>query len=275
MKKLLFLLFVTIVCSTSYAQKGHYFYATLGGGFHHFDFYPDFLFFDEVCDEYTWNVCKGYTFNLGWQYCVSKSFGYSAGFNLCSYGEVWNLASDVNSDVYFNNYDESLRQTVLEIPLGIIFQPSLGRSVHLLIGLNGYYSIMLAQKWQGTGSLVYQNNTFSNPSGDTQFRKSEVGIGSDLQLCIALDRYRTKEIVIGAYGRYGLSPIKSKLQVKSLVDPQTLEYNSITSIKVTSIEFSNRHRCIGLLMGFRYYLDMRAIKQKKKNKTKTTDNPKL
>ncbi|MBO4244235.1 MAG: hypothetical protein J5882_04160, partial [Bacteroidales bacterium] len=272
MKKLLLLLFVTIVCSTSYAQKGHYFYATLGGGFHHFDFYPDFLFFDEVCDEYTWNICKGYTFNLGWQYCVSKSFGYSAGFNLCSYGEVWNLESDVNSDVYFNNYDESLRQTVLEIPLGIIFQPSLGRSVHLLIGLNGYYSIMLAQKWQGTGSIVYQNNTFSNPSGDTQFRKSEVGIGSDLQLCIALDRYRTKEIVIGAYGRYGLSHIKSKLQVKSLVDPQTLEYNSITSIKVTSIEFSNRHRCIGLLMGFRYYLDMRAIKQKKKNKTKTTDN---
>ena len=257
MKKLLLLLFVTIVCSTSYAQKGHYFYATLGGGFHHFDFYPDFLFFDEVCDEYTWNICKGYTFNLGWQYCVSKSFGYSAGFNLCSYGEVWNLESDVNSDVYFNNYDESLRQTVLEIPLGIIFQPSLGR------------------KWQGTGSIVYQNNTFSNPSGDTQFKKSEVGIGSDLQLCIALDRYRTKEIVIGAYGRYGLSPIKSKLEVQGFVDPQTLEYKSITGINVSGYESTNHHRCIGLLMGFRYYLDMRAIKQKKKNKTKTTDNPKL
>ena len=198
MKKLLFLLFVTIVSSTSYAQKGHYFYATLGGGFHHFDFYPDYYFYQEVGEDFSWTPCKGYTFNLGWQYCVAKSFGFSAGFNLCNYGETWNIEGAVNSDISFNNYSELLRQTDLEIPLGIIFQPSLGRSVHLLIGINGYYSTMLAQKWTGTGSIVYQNNTFSNPSGDTQFKKSEVGIGSDLQLCIALDRYRTKEIVIGS-----------------------------------------------------------------------------
>ena len=168
-----------------------------------------------------------------------------------------------------------LRQTDLEIPLGIIFQPSLGRSVHLLIGLNGYYSTMLAQKWTGTGSIVYHNNTIYNPSGDTQFKKSEVGIGSDLQLCIAIDRYRTKEIIIGAYARYGLTSIDSKLIVSDFIDHQSLEYKSITSINLSGYECTNHHRCVGLLMGFRYYLDTRAIKQKKKNKTKTTDNPKL
>ena len=275
MKKLLLFLFVTIISTASYAQKGHYFYATFGGGFHHFDYYPDDYFYQEVGEGFSWSPCKGYTFNLGWQYCVAKSFGFSAGVNFCNYGERWNINGSVKSEIHFNNYKEILRQTDLEIPVGIFFQPSLGRSLRLLIGFNGYYSTMLTQKWKGTGSIVYQDNTLSNPSGDTQFNKSEFGIGSDLQFCIALNRYRTKELIIGAYAKYGLTAVKNKIDKQGFFDTQTLEYKSITNIKVSGYECTNHHRCVGLLLGFRYYLDMRAIKQKKKNKAKTTDNPKL
>lgn len=278
MKKLLLLLFVTIISTVSFAQKGHYFYATIGGGAHDFDFIPDEYFYKLVNRTTYWagTPCKGVSFNLGWQYCVADFFGFSVGANLCNYGESWHIESDLSQNPYFDNYTEPLRQTDLEIPVGIILQPSFGRSLRLLIGFNGYYSTMLSQKWKmKKGSIVYENNTYANLSGNTYFDPSEFGIGGDLQFCIALDRYRTKEIIIGAYARYGLTDIKKQLDEQDFFDSQTLEYNGIANINVLGGNYSTHHRCLGLLVGFRYHLDLDSKKNKKKSQKPASNNPKL
>ena len=278
MKKILALLFITIISTAVYAQKGHCFYATLGGGLHDFDFIPDEFFYNSVGGTTYWagTPCSGVTFNLGWQYCVTNAFGFSLGVNLCNYGESWHIESDLYKNPYFDDYSEPLRQTDLEIPAGIILQPSLGRRLRLLLGFNGYYSTMISQKWKmKKGSIVYDNNTYANLSGDTHFDKSEFGIGGDLQFCIAVDRYRNKEIVIGSYARYGLTDIKKQLDEQYFFDPQTLEYNGIANINVLGNDYSTHHRCVGILFGFRYHLDLDAKKHKKNNNTKTTNNPKL
>ena len=125
------------------------------------------------------------------------------------------------------------------------------------------------------GSILYDNNTYSNLSGDTHFDKSEVGIGGDLQFCIAVDRYRTKEIIIGSYARYGLTDIQNQGKSDDFFDHQTLEYNGIANINVLGGSFSTHHRCVGLLLGFRYHLDLDAKKHKKKTQNPSTNNPKL
>lgn len=278
MKKFLALLVVTIISSAAYAQKGHYFYATLGGGMHDFDFIPDEYFYDELKSTSYWagTPGMGVSFNLGWQYCVTDYFGFSLGANLCNYCESWHVESDLNNNPYFDDYTEPLRQTDLEIPAGIILQPTLGRRLRLLIGFNGYYSIMISQKWKmKKGSILYDNNTYSNLSGDTHFDKSEVGLGGDLQFCIAVDRYRTKEIIIGSYARYGLTDIQNQGKSDDFFDHQTLEYNGIANINVLGGSFSTHHRCVGLLLGFRYHLDLDAKKHKKKTQNPSTNNPKL
>lgn len=278
MKKLLLLLFVTIISTASFAQKGHYFYATLGGGLHDFDFIPDEYFYKSVSGSTDWvgTPGKGFSFNLGWQYFVADFFGFSVGANLSNYSQSWHIESEVTDNLYFDNYTESLRQTDLEIPVGIILQPSLGRSLRLLIGFNGYYSTMISQKWKmEKGSIVYEDNTYANLSGNTHFNPSEFGIGGDLQFCIALDRYRTKEIIIGAYAKYGLTDLKKQLDEQGFFDTQTLEYNGLANINVLGGEYSTHHRCVGLLVGFRYHLDLDSKKNKKKHQKPTTNNPKL
>ncbi len=274
------LLIMATVATTANAQKGHYFHANVGVGLHRLDY-------DLDCSNYEKSPHLGFTGELGWQWFFTNHFGLGLGANFKTLGTTCKLAHTQNTDnltdkdngltytenVVFNNLEESDKMCVADIPLSLYFQTSLSKRWRLLAGINGFYTLVLSQKYEcNSGNLavskyfpdydleysgledkehgVYSASGFS---GDMKLKKSTYGAGLQLQACRAIGEKRKLELTFGIYGLYRF-PDQRDSYVGKIFNAETETYKGITQSgmvgKVTSTNF-------GGTVGIRYHIDIK------------------
>ena len=250
---LIIFLIITTISTAVYAQKGHYFSANIGGGIHDIRY---------TLGDYG-NKTAGWGFRggLGWQWMFSEHFGMGLGadFNtLKTTGKLAfaestpNLSDNENglnftSNVTYNNLKEVGNMQVADIPLSLYYQAMLSERLRLLVGVNGFYSAVLSQKYKTKGGDIAVGKYFpdynldysglddrehgvysvSDFSGDMKLKKSLFGTGAQIQLCYALGETRRVELVFGIYGAYRFADQKDNASGK-VFNFETAEYKGIT-----------------------------------------------
>ena len=263
---LIIFLIITTISTAVYAQKGHYFSANIGGGIHDIRY--------TLGDYGDKTAGMGFRGGLGWQWMFSEHFGVGLGadFNtLKTTGKLAfaestpNLTDNENglnftSNVTYNNLKEVDNMQVADIPLSLYYQAMLSERLRLLVGVNGFYSAALSQKYKTKGGDIAVGKYFpdynldysglddrehgvysvSDFSGDMKLKKSLFGTGAQIQLCYALGETRRVELVFGIYGAYRFADQKDNASGK-VFNFETAEYKGITQSdlagKVASVNF--------------------------------------
>ena len=254
MKRVIILFFIiTTISTVAYAQKGHYFSANLGGGRHDIQY--------TLGNNGDKTAGLGFRGGLGWQWMFSEHFGVGLGadFNtLTTSGKLAfaestpNLTDNENglnftSNVSYNNLKEVDNMHVADIPLSLYYQTMLSERLRLLVGVNGFYTAVLSQKYKTKGGDISVGKYFpdynldysglddkehgvysvSDFSGDMNLKKSLFGTGAQIQLCYALGESRRVELVFGIYGAYRFADQKDNASGK-VFNFETAEYKGVT-----------------------------------------------
>ena len=254
MKKVIILFFIITTISTAVnAQKGHYFNANIGGGVHDIRY--------TLGDNGNKTAGMGFRGGLGWQWMFAEHFGVGLGvdFNtLKTTGKLAfaestpNLIDNENglnftSNVSYNNLKEVDNMHVADIPLSLYYQTMLSERLRLLVGVNGFNTAVLSQKYKTKGGDIAVGKYFpdynldysglddrehgvysvSDFSGDMKLKKTLFGTGAQVQLCYALGETRRVELVFGIYGAYRFADQKDNASGK-VFNFETAEYKGIT-----------------------------------------------
>ena len=269
---LIIFLIITTISTAVYAQKGHYFSANIGGGIHDIRY--------TLGDYGDKTAGIGFRGGLGWQWMFSEHFGVGLGadFNtLKTTGKLAfaestpNLTDNENglnftSNVTYNNLKEVDNMQVADIPLCLYYQAMLSERLRLLVGVNGFYSAVLSQKYKTKGGDIAVGKYFpdynldysglddrehgvysvSDFSGDMKLKKSLFGTGAQVQLCYALGETRRVELVFGIYGAYRFADQKDNASGK-VFNFETAEYKGITQSDLASkVASANFGGAVGL-----------------------------
>ncbi|MBO7440558.1 MAG: OmpA family protein, partial [Bacteroidales bacterium] len=254
MKRVIILFFIiTTISTVAYAQKGHFFNVNIGGGRHDIQY--------TLGNNGDKTAGFGFRGGLGWQWMFSEHFGVGLGadFNtLTTSGKLAfaestpNLIDNENglnftSNVTYNNLKEVDNMHVADIPLSLYYQAMLSERLRLLVGVNGFYTAVLSQKYKTKGGDIAVGKYFpdynldysglddrehgvysvSDFSGDMKLKKSLFGTGAQVQLCYALGETRRVELVFGIYGAYRFADQKDNASGK-VFNFETAEYKGIT-----------------------------------------------
>lgn len=247
MKRVLLFLIITTVATAVYAQKGHYLDAHIGGGVHGIRY--------SLGDKGSKTAGLGLNAGIGWQWMFSEHFGVGLGVNfntLKTTGKLKflettpNLTDNENglqytSNVTFNDLKEVDNENVADIALSLYYQTSLTERMRLLVGVNGFYTAALSQKYKTKGGDISVGKYFpdydldysglddkehgvysvSDFSGDTKLKKSLFGTGAQIQLCYAIGETSRVELVFGIYGAYRFADQKDNNGGKLYLPPET------------------------------------------------------
>lgn len=272
MKRVLLFCIITTFVTAAFAQKGHYFNANLGGGVHDLRY--------SLGDKGSKSAGLGFSGGLGWQWMFSEHFGVGLGVNfntLKTTGKLAFLDSTPNltdkenglnytSNVSFNNLKEVDNENVADIPLSLYYQTMLSERMRLLVGVNGFYSVVLSQKYKTKGGDIAVGKYFpdynldysglddkehgvysvSDFSGDMKLKKSLFGTGAQIHLCYALGETRRVELVFGVYGAYRFADQKDN-DAGKVFNFETAEYKGVTQSNLAGkISSSNLGGMVGL-----------------------------
>ncbi|MBO7597234.1 MAG: OmpA family protein [Bacteroidales bacterium] len=273
MKRVIILFFIiTTISTVAYAQKGHYFSANLGGGRHDIQY--------TLGNNGDKTAGLGFRGGLGWQWMFSEHFGVGLGadFNTLTISgklafaeSTPNLTDNENglnftSNVSYNNLKEVDNMHVADIPLSLYYQAMLSERLRLLVGLNGFYTAVLSQKYKTKGGDIAVGKYFpdynldysglddrehgvysvSDFSGDMKLKKTLFGTGAQVQLCYALGETRRVELVFGIYGAYRFADQKDNASGK-VFNFETAEYKGITQSDLAGkVSSANLGGAVGL-----------------------------
>ena len=255
-------------------EKGHYLFFDLGGGLHNIA-YSVGNFGDK-------SAGLGFMARGGYRYFFTPNWGFGIGANYHTFGTkaTLNFDYDVESQpdpdalvvhnernykTSFNSLKEKDRHNILEIPVGIYFQHSLGNKWKIGAGLNVFYNHILSQKYEtvsgdirNTAEYPWYNlevydlpehgyYNYSDFSGDNKLDKSSFGFGGELTFYYPLTR--KIDLNLGLYGSYagqgrgGNNPI---------YDEETLTYPGVMQSDVMDSKAKNIS--CGLMVGLRFHL---------------------
>lgn len=286
-KKILLFALINICFSNIYAQndsikptktnnceKGHYLFFDFGGGIHNVAFDVD-NFGDK-------KIGLGFMGRAGYRYFFSPNWGFGIGANYKTFGaktvldfvysseqQTDNAAlvdhKERNYKTVFNSLKEKEKHSVLEIPVGIYFQHSLGNKWKIGAGINVFYNSLLTQKYETVSGDIrntaeypwynlevydlpeYGYSNYSDFSGDNKLDKSAFGFGGELTFYYPLSQ--RVDLNLGFYGSYanqgrgGTSPIYNE---------DELLYSGIMQSDI--MDGKSKNVSGGIMVGLRFHL---------------------
>ena len=286
-KKILLFALINICFSNIYAQtdsikstktnnceKGHYLFFDFGGGIHNVAFDVD-NFGDK-------KIGLGFMGRAGYRYFLSPNWGFGIGANYKTFGaktvldfvysseqQTDNAAlvdhKERNYKTVFNSLKEKEKHSVLEIPVGIYFQHSLGNKWKIGAGINVFYNSLLTQKYETVSGDIrntaeypwynlevydlpeYGYSNYSDFSGDNKLDKSAFGFGGELTFYYPLSQ--RVDLNLGFYGSYanqgrgGNSPIYNE---------DELLYSGIMQSDI--MDGKSKNVSGGIMVGLRFHL---------------------